>query len=171
MLSFIYEFIKYCSINMSIIDLSWNENLRNRHNSPLLPRSIRGLIIGKSGCGKTNLIMNLLLRDGFLDYNMLKVFGKSLVPNEYKIIKEAFQYGIPKEYIVQLFAMRDEILRNREDPIKILQSLSHDLPQKSAIQCEFFESASDVPDPADLDKTCKNLMIFDDLQLEKQKHM
>jgi hypothetical protein len=25
-----------------------------------------------------------------------------------------------------------------------------------------------VPDPADLDKTCKNLMIFDDLQLEKQ---
>jgi hypothetical protein len=96
---------------MSIIDLSWNENLRNRHNSPLLPRSIRGLIIGKSGCGKTNLIMNLLLRDGFLDYNMLKVFGKSLFQNEYKIIKEAFQYGIPKEYIVQLFAMRDEILR------------------------------------------------------------
>jgi hypothetical protein len=181
MLSFIYEFIKYCSINMSIIDLSWNENLRNRYNSPLLPRSIRGLIIGKSGCGKTNLIMNLLPRDGFLDYNTLKLFGKSLFQNEYQIIKEAFQCGIPKEYIVELFVMRDEILRNREDPIKILQS--HNLPlevqhsqvrlryaraQKSTIQCEFFENASDVPDPADLDKTCKNLMLFDDLQLEKQ---
>jgi hypothetical protein len=64
--------------------------------------------------------------------------------------------------------MKDEILTNREDPIKILQSLSNDLPQKSVIQCEFFESASDVPDPADLNKACKNLMTFDDLQLEKQ---
>jgi hypothetical protein len=112
--------------------------------------------------------VNLLLRDGFLDYNMLKVFDKSLFQHEYKIIKEAFQYGIPKEYIVQLFAMRDEILRNPEDAIKILQSLSHDLPQKSVIQCEFFKSACDKPDPADLDKACKNLMIFDDLLLEKQ---
>jgi hypothetical protein len=63
--------------------------------------------------------------------------------------------------------MRDEILRNRGDPIKILQSLSHDI-SAAGIQCEFFESARDVPDPSDLGKTCKNLMIFDDLQLEKQ---
>jgi hypothetical protein len=99
--------------------------------------------------------MNLLLQPGFLDYSTLKVFGKSLFQNEYKMIKEAFQYGIPREYIVQLFTMRDKILRNCEDPIKILQYLCHDLPQKSVIQCEFFESASDVPDSADVDKTCK----------------
>lgn len=49
-----------------------------------------------------------------------------------------------------------------------MQSISHDLSQKSDIQCEFFENASDVPDPKDLDKSRKNLMIFDDLQLEKQ---
>jgi hypothetical protein len=45
--------------------------------------------------------MNLLLRDTFLDYNMLEVFGKSLFQHEYKINKEAFQYDIPKENIVR----------------------------------------------------------------------
>jgi ABC-type transport system involved in cytochrome bd biosynthesis fused ATPase/permease subunit len=40
---------------MEIIDLSWNEHLKGTHNSPLLPTSIRGLIVGKSGCGKTTI--------------------------------------------------------------------------------------------------------------------
>ena len=42
---------------MEITDLSWNENLSKRFNNPLLPRSIRGLIVGKSGCGKTTLLL------------------------------------------------------------------------------------------------------------------
>ena len=33
---------------MEITNLSWNENLSKRFNNPLLPRSIRGLIVGKS---------------------------------------------------------------------------------------------------------------------------
>ena len=62
---------------MEITDLSWNENLSKRFNNPLLPRSIRGLIVGKSGCGKTTLLLNLLLKPGWLDYDTLFVFGKS----------------------------------------------------------------------------------------------
>ena len=50
---------------MEITDLSWNKNLQNRFNNPLLPRSIRGLIVGKSGCGKTTLLLNLLLKPGW----------------------------------------------------------------------------------------------------------
>ena len=67
---------------MEITDLSWNENLTNRFNNPLLPRSIRGLIVGKSGCGKTTLLLNLLLKPGWLDYDTLFVFGKSLFQPE-----------------------------------------------------------------------------------------
>ena len=47
---------------MEIKDLSWNENMTKRFNNPLLPRSIRSIIVGKSGCGKTTLLLNLLLR-------------------------------------------------------------------------------------------------------------
>ena len=47
---------------MEISDLSWNEVLSRRSNHPLLPQNIRGLIVGKSGCGKTTLLLNLLVR-------------------------------------------------------------------------------------------------------------
>ena len=37
---------------MEIEDLSWNEVTAKRFNNPLLPRSIRGIIVDKSGFGK-----------------------------------------------------------------------------------------------------------------------
>ena len=63
---------------MEIDDLYWNEVTSKRFNHPLLPRSIRGIIVhvGKSGCGKTTLFLNLLPRPGWLDYDNLCVFGK-----------------------------------------------------------------------------------------------
>ena len=154
---------------MEVVDISWNEHLKDRHNSPLLPRSIRGLIVGKSGCGKTTLLLNLLLQPGWLDYNALKIFGKSLFQPEYRIIKAAFEQKLPKEMILELFKMREEIQQNKEDPIEIVKSLPKITHVNShAIKCEFFENDSEVPDPKDLNKTNKNLMIFDDLQLERQ---
>ena len=63
---------------MDIKDLAWNETQSKRFNNSLFPRSIRGLIVGKSGCGKTTLLLNFLLRPGWLDYDNLMVFGKSL---------------------------------------------------------------------------------------------
>ena len=38
----------------------------------------------------------------------------------------------------------------------------------SNIRCTFFETASDVPNPRELDPEDKNVMIFDDLPIEKQ---
>ena len=39
----------------------------SREISPLLPRNLQGLVIGKSGCGKTTAIFNFLLQPGWLD--------------------------------------------------------------------------------------------------------
>ena len=76
---------------MEIKDLSWANLFTKRCNNKLLPKSIRGLIVAKSGCGKTTLLLNLLLRPGWLGYNNLQVFGESLFQPEYKIIKKAFE--------------------------------------------------------------------------------
>ena len=64
-------------MNMNIENLSLFENVSNKNNHPLLPKSLRGLIVGKSGCGKTTLLLNLLLQPGWLDKSKLSVFGKS----------------------------------------------------------------------------------------------
>ena len=94
---------------METADLSWNEVTSRRFNNPLLPESIRGIILGKPGCGKTTLLLNLLLRPDWLDYDNLCVFGKSLFQPENQILKKAFEEKFPKEYILRLFNMRDEI--------------------------------------------------------------
>ena len=63
---------------MELKNLAWNENLSKRCNHPLLPKGIRALIIGMFGCGRTTLLIIFLLRRGWLDYNNINIFGKSL---------------------------------------------------------------------------------------------
>ena len=153
---------------MEVKDLSWNEVLTKRFNHVLLPKSIRGVIVGKSGCGKTTLLLNLLLRPGWLDYNNLSMFGKSLFQPEYRILKKAFEEKLPKEAIMRLFNLRDEVMRLDVSPSALVEHWAKEISDKSDIECSFFDSAEDVPDPRDLSSENKNLMIFDDLLLEKQ---
>ena len=76
---------------MEVKNLAWNEKQNKSCNHPLLPKHIRGLIIGKSGCGKTTLLINLLLLPRWLDYNNINICGKSLFQPEYHILKKAFE--------------------------------------------------------------------------------
>lgn len=148
---------------MNIENLSWTENKFKRQNSPLLPKSIRGLIVGKSGCGKTTLLMNLLLRPGWLDYNKLFIFGKSLHQPEYRILKSALEKGLSKDIILKLFENHKEIEKLGSE--KVMDSLSSN---SATMEGQFYESASDIPDPKDLNPHDKNLIIFDDVLLQKQ---
>ena len=153
---------------MEIADLSWNEVTAKRFNHHLLPRGIRGIIVGKSGCGKTTLLLNLLLRPGWLDYDNLCVFGKSLFQPNYRILKKAFKENLQKECILRLFNMRDEIQNSQIPPSIVVQEWAKSIKNESNVKCNFFETASDVPDPRDINSKHKNLMIFDDLLLERQ---
>ena len=136
--------------------------------SPLLPKGIRGLIIGKSGWSKITLLINLLLRPAWLDYNNINIFGKSLFQPEYHIFKKAFEEKLPKEVIIWLFENQNEITNFGISPISIVEEMAKDIRDKSDVECKFYESAEDVPDPSELSLQIMNLMVFDDLLLEKQ---
>lgn len=154
---------------MDIRNISWHNSKNLRCNNPLLPKSIRSVVVGKSGCGKTTLLLNLLLTPGYLDYNKLFVFGKSLFQTEYQIIKRSFDEGLPKHCILNVFMMNEEIVKNADCSVDdVIHGIAKQIPVKSDIKVEYFEEAEDVPDPRDLDKNDKNLLIFDDLILSKQ---
>ena len=153
---------------MEVKNLTWNENLSKRCNHPLLPQGIRGLIIGKYGCGKTTLLINLLLRPGWLDYNNINIFGKNLLQPEYRILKKAFEVKLSKEVSIGVFENKNEIMDLGICPISIVEEMAKESRVKSDVECNFHQSAEDVPDPRELSSEKKNLMVFDDLLLEKQ---
>ena len=138
---------------------------KKRNNSPLLPQDIRGLIVGSSNSGKTTIILNLLLNPGWLDYNHLYVFGKSLHQKEYAILKKGFEVGLSKEQIANLFHNQESI----SSPIQLIDDyITNGGVTKGGIKAEFFEDCQLIPDPKTLNEEEKNLMIFDDCILEKQ---
>ena len=85
---------------------AWQPAEDCRTKNPLLPRNLRGMVIGKSGCGETTAIFNLLLQHGWLDYNHLYVFGKSLHQQQYKVLRIRIDAGSSKQQISDLFKER-----------------------------------------------------------------
>ena len=64
--------------------------------------------------------------------------------------------------------MRDEIQNSQMPPSVVLQEWAKTIKNKSNVKSSFFEMASDMPDPRELEPEDKELMIFDDLLLERQ---
>ena len=65
--------------------------------------------------------------------------------------------------------MRDEVRNSQIPPSAVVQELARTIKNNdSNVRCNFFETASKVPDLGELNSKDKNLMIFDDLLLEKQ---
>ena len=64
--------------------------------------------------------------------------------------------------------MRDEIQNSQIPPSIVVQEWVKSIKNESKVKCNFFEMASDLPDPRDLNSEDKNLMIFDDLLLQRQ---
>lgn len=152
---------------MEIKNISWDSTTA-RSNHELIPKSARGLIVGKSGCGKTTLLLNLLLNPGWLDYDKLFMFSKSLFQPEYTVLRKAMECKLPKEAILWLFNNQDIIKRSGLTIEEFIERMAEKVKKKSSIDCYFFENSNDVPDPRELNPEHKNLMVFDDLLLEKQ---
>ena len=140
----------------------WQSVGNCRENNPLLPQSLRGLVIGKSGCGKPKVIFNLLLQPGWLDYNHLYIFGKSLHQQEYKILRKGFEGGLSKQQISNVFNSQEML----QWPLIAIEKYSG--VRNGEIQADFYDDCQNIPDPSALDPTQKNLLLLDDCFLGKQ---
>jgi len=97
------------------------------------------------------------------------VFGKSLFQPVYQILKKAFDEKLSKDANLRLFNCQDYIRKLGLSSNWAIEELAKESDNKNSdIDWEFFESKDDVPDPRELNSDKKNLMIFDDLQLDKQ---
>lgn len=148
---------------MEIENLSC-QNKIIRKNNPELPQSIRGIIVGKSGSGKTNLLINLLLKKDILDYDNLMIYGKSLFQGEYKLLKKLEE--LPKDGVLKLFQNQKIIKDNMDSVIDYLKNTATFKPN---ITVSFFDKNEDIFDSGEVDRNKKNLIIFDDVIGEKQK--
>jgi len=149
---------------MDVTNLSWKNEI-NRNNNPLLSKNIRGIIVGKSGCGKTTLLCNLLLQPNWLHYNKLMVYSKRLNKPVYNIMQKAFELRLSKEDIFKGIKNSNAIINSGVNVDYFLKKWA---TGNSDIDAEFVESSDEVYDPSDLDANNKNLMVFDDLMLKKQ---
>ena len=126
------------NIKLEVKNLAWNENLSKRCNHPLLPKGVRGLIIVKSGCGKTTLLINLLLRPDWLDYNNIIIFCKILFQREYYILQKAFEENLSKEVVIRLFENQNEITYLGISPISIVEEMAKEIKDKYDVVCKIY---------------------------------
>ena len=104
----------------------------------------------------------------------MSVCGKSLFQPEYKILEKGFREELPKDIIMRLFENQNEIQRKQISPSVLIDASAQELAKdrrsrsKEPIECIFYESADDFPDPKELSPEQKNLTIFDHLLLQKQ---
>lgn len=155
------------SNELDIAKYTWNDpGYVERAHSFLLPKkSIRAIVVGKSGFGKSTLLNYLLLHPGMLDYDTLTVCGQSLHQPEYRIIKRAFEKGLSKNQVNALFRNQNK-LNAGEDPEDFIDCYEGSC--KGGVEATFIDNFDGIPDPSEHDPARKNLLIFDDVMLGPQ---
>ena len=141
---------------------AWRPAENCRENNPHLPRSLRGLVIRKSGCGKTTVIFNPFLQPGWLYYYHLCIWKESPPTNKNTSSSERFEGGLCKQQISNVFNSQDVL----DTPLIAIEKYIG--ARNGKIRDDFYDDCQNIPDPSALDPTQKNLLLLDDCFLGKQ---
>jgi len=71
---------------LRIYNIDTPDTIQFRHGE-LFPNIIRSLVLGSSGCGKTNLIYFLLVNENGLRFENVYIYSKTLEQPKYKLLK------------------------------------------------------------------------------------
>ena len=106
------------------------------------------------------MIFNLLLQPGWLDYNHLYIYGKSLHQQEYKILRKGFEGCLSKRQISSVF--------NSQEMRSLIAIEKYSGVRNGEIRADFYDDFQNIPDTSALDPTQKNLLLLNDCFLGKQ---
>lgn len=140
---------------MDIINLSGNDN----NQVDLIVSPFRLLVAGKSGSGKSNMVMNLILRH--LDYDFIYIYAKHLDDKMYVKLKEHFDKI--NQRVAKKFKLPDYTCYLMSDDYDSMVTLS---PKRESLRANSDEFAVTNNE---LDKSKKNLIVIDDFMMEKNK--
>lgn len=105
-------------ISLEIHDIDLDKNTRNVKHSVLFPNTIRCIICGPSNCGKTNVMLSLLLHENGLKFKNVYLYSKTGFQPKYMFLKEVlshvpqvnfFNYHINEDVINTDEALPDSI--------------------------------------------------------------
>lgn len=77
-------------INVRNLDFVHNKVIKMRHH-PLLPNSIRAIIVGPSNCGKTNVMVSLIESPNGLRFENIYLYSKSLYQPKYEYLRKLIE--------------------------------------------------------------------------------
>ena len=83
------------------------------------------------------LLLNLLLRPGWLDHDNHYVFGESLSQPEYQILKKAVEEKLPKESVIRLFDNQKEIQKLNVSPSALIEEMAKILIKNPTLTANF----------------------------------
>ena len=147
----------------------WKRNVKsNRQHSPLLPRDIRAIIVGKSGAGKSVFLTYLLLEPDMMDYDNLIVCGPSLHQPLYNIMDRAFAMNLSKDQVRHTVTNQDYVENAFGSVDNFLDHCQDNRRCDGGINAEFIEDVDLIPDPSEFDVKKKNVLVLDDVLLGPQ---
>src|SRR5271157_4410578 len=129
---------------MEITDYSKHYNIADstcKRHAAIFPKNIFCVIAGATGCGKTNLMVNLLRKEHALNYSDVYVYSSTLYQPSYEYLKE--YYKTFENFI--------------EHKTGKLIEIAH-----------FLDADEEIVDPSTLDVNQNHIMIFDDVMLKDQ---
>ena len=106
-------------------DFSFLDKLQTHNDKPdnhqNMPYPHLQIISGKSGSGKTHLLLKQLLTPEFLDYEELYILSPNIQQKEYQFINLGFENKLSKQILLDLFPRLEKFrLDQLEDLFKIV---------------------------------------------------